>query len=84
VKKIVLIKFLSIFILCATATISPPDTLLIKIKERLKNDTIKVEMLIDYCVANTFNQKDTILLLAQEANKGAQLHWQLLLSTCSI
>lgn len=71
-KKIVLIILLSCYTLITTGTKSPPDTLLINLKKYLKDDTIKVEMLIDYCVTNTFNQKDTMLILAQEANKISQ------------
>ncbi len=71
-KKTLLIILISCYTLITLATKSPPDTLLINLKKHLKDDTIKVEMLIDYCVTNTFNQKDTMLILAQEANKISQ------------
>lgn len=67
-KKIVLILFFSCYTLITLGAKNLEDTLLLKLKKYPKNDTIKVEMIIDYCVSNTFNQKDTMLILAQEAN----------------
>ncbi|MFN8117854.1 MAG: histidine kinase [Bacteroidia bacterium] len=71
-KKVVLNIFLGCFAFIASATKSQPDTLLINLKKYTKDDSAKVEMLIDYCVANTFNQKDTMLILAQEAYRISQ------------
>lgn len=38
-----------------------------KIESYTKKDTIKVEMIVDYCVANTFSNSNKIYVLAQEA-----------------
>ena len=38
-----------------------------KIETYYKKDTVKVEMMVDYCVANTFSNSDKVLKMAQEA-----------------
>lgn len=38
-----------------------------KIKTYSKKDTVKVEMMVDYCVANTFSNTDKVLKMAKEA-----------------
>lgn len=43
------------------------DTTLLKITNYKKQDSIRVEMLIDYCVNNTFSVSDKMLVYAKEA-----------------
>jgi two-component system, LytTR family, sensor kinase len=62
-KKIVLLFILSSF---CFGQENPKDALK-KIESYTKKDTIKVEMMVDYCVANTFSNSDKILKIAQEA-----------------
>lgn len=38
-----------------------------KIENYTKKDTLKVEMMVDYCVANTFSNSDKVLKIAQES-----------------
>ena len=62
-KKIV--AFILLTHCCFGQTNSKVD--LKKIESYTKKDTVKVEMLVDYCVANTFSNSAKIYTLAQEA-----------------
>ncbi|WP_281298352.1 tetratricopeptide repeat-containing sensor histidine kinase [Flavobacterium limnophilum] len=62
-KKIALLFILSIY---CFGQENPKDALK-KIETYSKKDTIKVEMMVDYCVANTFSNSDKVLKMAQEA-----------------
>lgn len=62
-RKIVLLFILSSF---CFGQENPKDALK-KIETYSKKDTIKVEMIVDYCVANTFSNSDKVLKMAQEA-----------------
>lgn len=62
-KKIILLLFI---VQNAFAQINTKDALL-KIYNYTSKDTIKVEMIVDYCVANTFSNSDKILELAKQA-----------------
>lgn len=62
-KKIVLLFILSSF--CFGQ--ENPKEALKKIESYSKKDTIKVEMMVDYCVANTFSNSDKILKMSQDA-----------------
>jgi len=46
-----------------------PDASLIKIESYKKKDTIKVEMIVDYCVANTFSNSTKVLEMANQGLK---------------
>jgi tetratricopeptide (TPR) repeat protein len=46
---------------------SNPKDALKKIENYTKSDTIKVEMMVDYCVANVFSNTEQVLKTAQEA-----------------
>ena len=62
-KKILLLFILSSYCIGQT---NPKDALK-KIESYTKKDTVKVEMMVDYCVANTFSNSDKVLKIAQEA-----------------
>jgi two-component system LytT family sensor kinase len=62
-KKIVLLFILSSFCFGQES----PTEALKKIGSYTKKDTVKVEMMVDYCVANTFSNSDKILKISQEA-----------------
>lgn len=62
-KKILLLFILSGF--CFGQ--ENPKEALKKIESYSKKDTVKVEMIVDYCVANTFSNSDKILKMSQEA-----------------
>lgn len=62
-KKIVLLFILSGF--CFGQ--ENPKEALKKIESYSKKDTMKVEMMVDYCVANTFSNSDKILKMSQDA-----------------
>lgn len=62
-KKIALLFILSSF---CFGQENPKDVLK-KIETYAKKDTVKVEMIVDYCVANTFSNSDKVLKMAQEA-----------------
>lgn len=62
-KKIILLIILSSF---CFGQENPKDALK-KIETYAKKDTVKVEMIVDYCVANTFSNSDKVLKMAQEA-----------------
>lgn len=62
-KKIILLIILSSF---CFGQENPKDALK-KIETYSKKDTVKVEMIVDYCVANTFSNSDKVLKMAQEA-----------------
>jgi len=62
-KKIALLFILSIY---CVAQENPKDALK-KIATYPKKDTVKVEMMVDYCVANTFSNSDKVLQMAREA-----------------
>lgn len=62
-KKIVLLFILSGF--CFGQ--ENPKEALKKIESYTKKDTVKVEMMVDYCVANTFSNSDKILKMSLEA-----------------
>jgi len=63
-KKIALLFILSIYSFGQES----PKNALKKIETYSKKDTVKVEMIVDYCVANTFSNSDKVLSLAQEAS----------------
>ncbi|AWA30232.1 hypothetical protein HYN48_09140 [Flavobacterium magnum] len=57
---------------------SQQDDLLQKIRNYRRQDTVRVELLIDYCVNNTFSVSDTMLRYAREAHQTAvRLHYRL-------
>ncbi|SFB19151.1 Tetratricopeptide repeat-containing protein [Flavobacterium swingsii] len=62
-KKIVLLFILTSY--CFGQ--SNPKDALKKINSYSKKDTVKVEMIVDYCVANTFSNSAKVLKMAQEA-----------------
>ena len=62
-KKILLLLILIAQVALGQAT----EITLDGIKNYPKNDTIKVEMMIDYCVANVFSNKKDNLITAQQA-----------------
>ncbi|MFC5283316.1 tetratricopeptide repeat-containing sensor histidine kinase [Pedobacter alpinus] len=54
------------------------DSAALKIDNYKKNDTIKVEMMVDYCVANTFSISDQMLTYATQAFKlSKQLNYKI-------
>ena len=53
----ILIVFFS-FLFVNNAAGQPTDLLLKKIENYKKRDSVKVELLVDYCVANTFSNSD--------------------------
>ncbi len=54
------------------------DSAALKINNYKKNDTIKVEMMVDYCVANTFSVSDQMLTYANQAYKlSKQLNYKI-------
>ena len=64
-KKIILLFFLTQVIYSQ----NKPDASLIKIESYKKKDTIKVEMIVDYCVANTFSNSTKVLEMANQGLK---------------
>jgi two-component system, LytTR family, sensor kinase len=62
-KKILLLFILSGF--CFGQ--ENPKEALKKIESYSKKDTVKVEMMVNYCVANTFSNSDKILKMSQDA-----------------
>ncbi len=64
-KKIILLFFFTQVI----HSQNKPDASLIKIESYKKKDTIKVEMIVDYCVANTFSNSTKVLEMANQGLK---------------
>ncbi len=62
----ILIVFFS-FLFVNNAAGQPTDLLLKKIENYKKRDSVKVELLVDYCVANTFSNSDKNLEYAKNA-----------------
>lgn len=58
--------FFILFTVCCFGQSNSKDDLK-KIENYTKKDTIKVELMVDYCVANIFSNSDKVLKIAQEA-----------------